>query len=253
MNGFVTKREIMQTPQSLIAKLRENISRVVLGQAEVVRLTVVDTGTGMPPDVLARIQEPFFTTKEPGRGTGLGLTTVYSVVRAAGGAVTVASTPGQGTTFTIDFPAVPPGEDVADVPAPVPAIGGTETVLLVEDDTILRSMYARHLRELGYCVATAPTAEVGLELWRTSVTEPDIVVSDVGLPGMHGPEMVRTLRRACPDLPAVLISGLPVAISSDAGEWSELRKPFTAATLATAIRRQLDTRSLHAAGCEDGR
>lgn len=207
---------------------------------ELVRLRIADTGFGMSPETLARIQEPFFTTKEPGRGTGLGLTTVYSVVRAAGGSIRVASAPGQGTEFTIDFPAVAPGDELEDRTTDAIALGGSETVLLVEDDPILRSMYARHLRALGYRVASAPNADVALDLSRTGAIVADVVVSDVAMPGMHGPELVRALRRTRPGLPALLVTGLAEASRGDDREWAELRKPFTGATLAAAVRRELD-------------
>ena len=153
-----------------------------------VALSVSDTGIGMDDHVLAHLFEPFFTTKELGRGTGLGLATVYGIVRQSGGQIQVASRPGEGSTFTVYLPRAEAASGGTGTPAttepPVP--GGSETVLVVEDEDAVRHLVCRVLRAKGYRVLEAPHAEAALVLAGTMAEPIDLLVTDLVMPGIGG-------------------------------------------------------------------
>ncbi len=198
-----------------------------------VSLSVADTGAGIDPAVLPQIFDPFFTTKPEGRGTGLGLATVYGVVRQAGGAVTVESTPGQGTTFEILFPAAAASErPPAAAPGEAP-LRGHETVLLVEDAHELRAVLATILQGLGYVVLVARDVEHALEL--SSRRAIDLLLTDVVMPRMRGPELAERVRALQPRAKVLFMSGYAEAGASDhpSGPW--LIKPFSPEELARRV------------------
>jgi signal transduction histidine kinase len=206
-----------------------------------VRLVVRDTGLGISPDVLPRIFEPFFTTKGPGRGTGLGLATVYAIVRDYGGAVEVESELERGSTFVIRLPQVKRPAS-ARPQAPVESgltRGGHEKVLIVEDEEALRNLMSASLTEMGYTVTEAPNGEEGLRL--AQALRPDLVVTDAVMPRLSGRELVEQLARMG-QRPAVLfISGYGDAGASVPGEpFGFLAKPFTSSDLAARVRSLLD-------------
>jgi signal transduction histidine kinase len=206
-----------------------------------VTLVVSDTGTGMTDDVRAHLFEPFFTTKPPGRGTGLGLSTVYGIVQQAGGAIAVDTAPGKGTTMRILLPRSdePPDSSVRLVPpAAVPA-RGTGTVLVVEDDPILRRLTRRLLEDTGYVVLEASRGDEALAIAGQPVPI-DAVVTDVVLPGLGGREVVARLTEARPGLRVVFMSGYTdsdlVDLSALGPGVSLLQKPFSADQLTSALR-----------------
>jgi PAS domain S-box-containing protein len=210
-----------------------------------VRVAVADTGAGMPPEVLTRVFEPFFTTKPVGQGTGLGLSTVYGIVKQSGGYVSVDSEVGKGTTFSIYFPAA--GNQADDAPAPerlerAPA-AGTETVLVVEDDEAVRELALRVLRSRGYRVLEACDGENALEVLRT-VGRVDLILSDVVMPRMSGPEFTRFAAAGEGAPPVLFMSGYPDHMlarhSVSAGEIHLIEKPFTAEQLARRVRTVID-------------
>jgi two-component system cell cycle sensor histidine kinase/response regulator CckA len=205
------------------------------------RLTVSDIGSGMDEGTRARIFEPFFTTKPAGQGTGLGLATVYGVVERMGGTIEVRSAPGLGSVFEIDLPASPPPVGLAAECPEQASAPGTERVLLVEDEPIVRKFVSGALARLGYrVIATENPAEAT----KVPGADYDLVITDVVMPGMDGTELARTLRRNRPELPILFVSGYSQGIAWG-GALAEprtgmLSKPFTPSELAGAVRKLLD-------------
>ena len=206
-----------------------------------VRVTVSDTGRGMPPEVAERAFEPFYTTKEVGKGSGLGLSQVYGFVKQSGGNIELGSEPGVGTTVRLCLPRADemPAEN-AEAPVRT-AAAKAETVLVVEDDAELRTMVADSLRALGYRVLTAANAPAALTV---AEREPqlDLLFSDYSMPfGMLGDELARRARQLKPGLKVLLTSGYAVAAPEIAGaDFNLLQKPFRPDDLARAIRQTLD-------------
>ena len=208
-------------------------------------LIVKDTGIGMDEHVLAHLFEPFFTTKELGRGTGLGLATVYGIVRQSGGQIQVSSRPGEGSTFTAYFPRVEEPERArhATPGAPPPVPGGTETVLVVEDEEAVRHLVCRVLRAKGYRVLDAPNAESALLLAGSTPAAIDLLVTDMVMPGMGGTTLAAELMAVRPAMRVLFITGYaPEAVDRrgqlpDAG--GLLEKPFSADELARRVREIL--------------
>jgi len=209
-----------------------------------VALTVSDTGTGMDEHVLAHLFEPFFTTKELGRGTGLGLATVYGIVRQSGGQIQVASRPGEGSTFTVYFPRVEADPRAASTTAlPEPSPGGTETVLVVEDEAAVRHLCCRVLRAKGYRVLEAPHAEAALALVAAMAEPIHLLVTDMVMPGMGGPALAAQLVATRPTLRVLYITGYALEAIEQGGDVAGadglLQKPFSADQLARTVRELL--------------
>lgn len=211
------------------------------------RLRFTDTGEGMPPEILEHVFEPFFTTKPEGKGTGLGLSTVYGVVTQSGGSVTVESVPGHGTTFEVSLPPSPPSDDEPGPGAETPVPRGGETLLVVEDQAVLRGIVVRALSEQGYRVLEATCADEGLRLASLGGARVDLVVTDVVMPGASGWALVDALRVDHPGLKAIVMSGHGAEASAppevDAGSVTLLPKPFRLEDLARAVREALDAPS----------
>jgi CheY-like chemotaxis protein len=216
-----------------------------IGPGPYVRVTVADTGCGMPPEVQARVFEPFFTTKGPGKGTGLGLATVYGIVRQAGGAITVASEPGAGTTFRILLPAVrevPVGQGPDGPAAPR---RGTETVLVAEDEAGVRDVARAMLGMQGYTVLVART---GAEAVRIASGHPgpiDLLLTDVVMPDLGGRALAEVVRRHRPRARVMYMSGYTDDAVIRSGiessrDWF-IQKPFTPHALARRVREVLDS------------
>jgi len=240
----------LQTYAVSAAEVRR-LNSDILPVADYTALSVSDTGTGIPPDVLGKIFEPFFTTKEVGKGTGLGLSTVYGIVKQSGGFIFADSKPGEGTAFVIYLP-VHRADPVADAP-PRPKkprqgeLWGTGTVLLVEDEDMVRAVAERALTRQGYKVLTAANGEEALEvLERVTGGEGgetiDLLVSDVVMPTMDGPTLVRHAREKFPKLPILFMSGYAeeqLRRSIDLDRVAFLAKPFSVSQLAEAARDAL--------------
>ncbi|MBI2218928.1 MAG: GAF domain-containing protein [Candidatus Rokubacteria bacterium] len=210
-----------------------------------VRLTVSDTGVGMPPEVRARIFEPFFTTKEAGKGTGLGLATVYGVVTQSGGHIEVESEPGRGTTFSMYLPAVDaPLEDEAGTEAHAEIARGTETILLVEDEPDVRELTREILTGAGYTVLEAEDATAALALAARVGDRIDLLLTDVVMPGSSGRRLAEELARVHPEARTLYMSGYTDAEIVHHGvlrPGTELiEKPFTWAGLTRKVRDVLD-------------
>ena len=226
--------------------------------AEYVRIDITDTGTGIPPEIIDKIFEPFFSTKEVGKGTGLGLSTVYGIVKQTGGFVYVDSEPGKGTSFRIFLPRHHPEAEVAipeavaataagkEAPAdskPRTDLTGQGTILLVEDEEGLRSLNARGLRSRGYSVIEASNGIEALEALEEKDGAVDLVVSDVVMPEMDGPTLLKSMRERNPDLKIIFVSGY----AEDAFEkslpknqqFAFLPKPFTLSQLVAAVKETM--------------
>jgi signal transduction histidine kinase len=208
-----------------------------------VLVELVDTGTGIAPDVLQKIFEPFFSTKEVGAGTGLGLATVYGIIKQTGGYVYVGSTMGVGTRFQIYFPRFEAQANAVEEKMdkePVGDLTGTGTILLVEDEAPVRSFAARALRNKGYNVLEADCGEAALEVIREHGDELDVIISDVIMPGMNGPEMIKRIMPQYPKVKVIFISGYAEDAFADSFgedyEFNFLPKPFTLKQLAGKVK-----------------
>jgi CheY-like chemotaxis protein len=209
-------------------------------------LSVTDTGVGMSADTLAHIFEPFYTTKESNRGTGLGLSTVYGIVRQSGGHVSVYSEPGKGTTFKVYLPQV---EDSLHPPSKAEAPDsedrkGNETILLVEDEPAVRELTCMVLSERGYSVIEAQNAEDALRLATKHGAQIHLLLTDVVMPGMSGHDLAKRLTAQQPNLRVLYMSGYTYNIFAENGALEDglsfLQKPFTPKALAQRVREALD-------------
>jgi CheY-like chemotaxis protein len=208
-----------------------------------VRFSVRDTGVGMDADTQARIFEPFFTTKAPGRGTGLGLATVYGIVKQSGGVIDVESEPGQGSTFHIFLPAVAETAGDASHATPRPAAAvESASILLIEDDAALRRLLARSLERVGHRVRDAADSAGALALLATDPTI-DLLVTDAVLPGQSGPNLARQIEADRPSLRVLFISGysddaiLRLGLLND--QEAFLQKPFGPRTFVHKVQQVL--------------
>jgi signal transduction histidine kinase len=235
---------------SLVAPSADD--QIVAGEYALVE--IADTGTGIAPENIQKIFEPFFSTKEVGAGTGLGLATVYGIIKQTGGYLYVSSTVGVGTKFRIYFPryeasavdnAAPQPEEKNEK-EPTGDLTGTGTILLVEDEAPVRSFASRALRNKGYTVYEADCGDAALEVIAEHGAEINIVVSDVIMPGMNGPEMIKRILPEYPQLKVIFISGYAEDAFADSfGEDYEINflpKPFTLKQLASKVKEVLQER-----------
>lgn len=208
-------------------------------------LTVADTGQGMDQDTMNKIFDPFFTTKDFGKGTGLGLASVYGIVKSHGGYINCYSEIGKGTTFKIYFPAiVQPEVKGTDNPDPELPSRGVETVLLVDDDEAIRDYAQQALMKFGYTALTASSGEETLEIYPEKSNEIDIIVMDIGMPGMGGHKCLQELQKINPAVKVVIASGYAiddrVKKSLDSGAAGYLGKPYQLTDLLNTVRAVLD-------------
>jgi two-component system, cell cycle sensor histidine kinase and response regulator CckA len=208
-------------------------------------LSVADNGKGMDAETQQHLFEPFYTTKTAGRGTGLGMASVDGIVRQNGGTVTVTSDVGRGTTVNILLPRVHAKADVetaSEQPAPK---GGTETVLVVEDEPALLRLSLRTLEALGYRVLTAATADEALAIVTAGRDPVNLLVTDVVLPGMNGRHLAERLTARNSNLKCLFVSGYPDGVMGRGGVIDEdvhfLQKPYSPRTLAEKVRQVLES------------
>ncbi len=232
----VSMDELERRPQDAIGGGR--------GRGPSVRIRISDTGAGMDDQTLDRLFDPFFTTKGVGKGTGLGLSTVHGIVTQSGGSIDVTSQPGKGSIFTIVLPKVPkdldaiPGSVVVEIPDT-----GVGVVLMVEDEPSVLEFARRTLQRSGHTLLTAGSGAEAMEAaagWADSI---DVLLTDIVMPGMHGPELATQLRRLRPDVRVIFMSGYaedaaPVP-AQQAGHAAFLAKPFSAAQLDQAVAREI--------------
>src|SRR5215475_14000422 len=229
-----------------------------MADADYVLVEVCDTGTGIPPEIMNKIFEPFFSTKEVGKGTGLGLSTVYGIVKQTGGFIFAESEIGRGTTFRIFVPRhIPGAEEIAAekeaattlVPEAKPAadLTGRGTILLVEDEEGLRGLNARGLASRGYTVLEAGNGVEALEVLKSRGGEVDLVVSDVVMPEMDGPTLLKEMRRSNPALKIIFVSGYAEDAFEknlpEGGQFAFLAKPFTLKQLVAAVKETIAANS----------
>lgn len=228
-------------PRSLMAPAGEDST---IPDGEYVLIEVTDSGTGIPPSVIPKIFEPFFSTKEIGSGTGLGLSTVYGIIKQTGGHIYVASAEGHGTQFYIYFPSHPVEERTLNeaemVERSTQDLTGRETLMLVEDEAPVRAFATRALRNKGYTVLEADCAETALEIVREHGSELDLIITDVIMPGMNGPTMVEKISEDYPDIKVIFISGYAEDIFmhnyGSERSFNFLAKPFTLKQLASKVK-----------------
>jgi len=213
-----------------------------------VELTVTDTGEGMDAETIERAFEPFFTTKEKGKGTGLGLATVYGVVAQSGGRVGVESEPGIGTTFTIRLPLTNAQRPEPQAPVAAPASAGAETILIAEDEDMIRRLVRDVLTRNGYTVLDAPAGEPALELLRRQ-ERVDLLLTDVVMPGMSGPALAKAALAERPSLRVLFMSGYTNQPEDVFGapDVNFIGKPFSPHALVTKVREVLERRETAAA------
>jgi len=207
-------------------------------------LSMSDTGVGMPPEVKERIFEPFFTTKEKGKGTGLGLSTVYGIVKQSGGNIWVYSELGQGTTFKIYLPRVDePLEEITDEVIKE-ILHGNETILVVEDEEVVRKLAVRLLKKQGYKVLDAPDGGKALMLCEEFKEPIHLILTDVVMPGMSGRKLVDRLKEIHPEMKTLFMSGYTDNAILRHGVLEEgvnfIQKPFSVERLARKVRDVLD-------------
>ena len=210
-----------------------------------IEIDVTDTGVGIPPEVRARIFEPFFTTKEQGKGTGLGLATSYGIVRQSGGYIWVYSEVGKGTAFKILLPGVDSGISVDfEAEAAAPAHGGSETILVVEDESMVRNMAVRALKQAGYQVIQADSGNSALDVLRNHKDELHLLLTDVVMPLMGGRELAQNLLRDRPNTKVLFMSGYTEDAIIHHDHLVEgtafIAKPWTPHELIRAVRQLLD-------------
>ena len=210
-----------------------------------VRLSVADTGHGMSAEVKAHIFEPFYTTKPVGQGTGLGLATVYGIVKQSEGYIVVDSEPGVGSTFALYFPRVAEAAAVAEPAAEVTTLAGTETVMVVEDDPMVRVVMVRALRAAGYVVLEAGDGREALDVGAREQGALHLLVTDVVMPGLDGRAMTEALRNCHPEVRVLYVSGHTEDVIARRGVLEPgivfLQKPFTAPALLARVRAVLDS------------
>ncbi|MDB5549549.1 MAG: multi-sensor hybrid histidine kinase / cell cycle control histidine kinase CckA [Tardiphaga sp.] len=225
-----------------------------LPAADYVKIEVADSGTGIPAEIVDKIFEPFFSTKEVGKGTGLGLSTVYGIVKQTGGFVYVESEADKGTTFVIFLPRHIAEAELASVPvveSPAPAepkprtdLTGQGTILLVEDEEGLRSLNARGLRSRGYSVLEAENGVEALEVLEEQNGAVDLVVSDVVMPEMDGPTLLKEMRKRNPQLRIIFVSGyaedaFDKSMLNDTDQFAFLAKPFALSALVAKVKETM--------------
>jgi len=210
-----------------------------------VLLAVTDTGIGMTADTVAHIFEPFYTTKESGQGTGLGLSTVYGIVKQSGGYIWVYSELGKGTTFKVYLPRVKDAVEVSVAETPASTTHkGYETILLVEDEPAVRELTQIVLTARGYTVIEALTPEDAVRLAVNKGAEIHLLLTDVVMPGISGRELAKRLTGLYPNLRVLYMSGYTYNVIAQDGTLEEgisfLQKPFTPHVLAQRVREVLD-------------
>ena len=214
-----------------------------LNPGNYIKLEVLDTGTGMSPDILEHIFDPFFTSKKPGEGTGMGLSVVHGIIKSSGGEILVESTPGNGSAFTVYLPILQNGSAVEIEPlTALPR--GNEHILFIDDEVRIAEIGEEILRLLGYRVTIRTSSLEALDLFKRRSNEFDLVVTDMTMPNLTGDRLAVELMKIRPGIPVILCTGYSKRISeeaaSDIGIMALAYKPIVKADFAKTIRKVLD-------------
>jgi len=251
MNLVVNSRDAMPAGGCVTVKT-ENVEfnggsdkhRAMIAQGRYVALSVTDNGIGMNAETQSHIFEPFFTTKEVGKGTGLGLATVYGIVKQSGGTIWVYSEPGKGTSIKIYLPRIDDVSEPEHHPAPMDTGYGNETILLVEDEPMVRALGKEFLEEYGYRVLTAGNGREGLQMCQDFAERIDLIITDVVMPQMSGRELAEKARELRPDARVLFMSGFTddavVRHGIVADDVCFIQKPFSPEALARKAREVLE-------------
>jgi len=219
------------------SKLPDGEPRSGLPSGSYVKLTVSDTGSGIAPQHLEQIFDPFFTTKGAGRGTGLGLATTHGIISQSGGAIDVESRLGEGTSFNIHLPRAIEKEGVSPGAVDPPSLGKQETILVVDDDDMIRQLAVRMLTEGGYSVLEAESVAEAKQQIEGHPREPDVVITDLTMPVSNGRTLKEWLARKRPNVSVILMSGLGERVEGDGGAF--LEKPFRKRDLLEKVRASI--------------
>ncbi|QVL33851.1 PAS domain S-box protein [Telmatocola sphagniphila] len=251
MNLVVNARDAMPSGGSLVIRTQNvelNQEQLVdyaeASEGEFVKLSVSDSGTGMSDEIKRKIFEPFFTTKAPGKGTGLGLATVYGIVKQSGSFLNVISEIGKGTTFEIFFPRV--DENISSISSKSPSklVPGKETILIVEDEDSVRALTKRILMNYGYSVVEAANSPQVDQILARKQFSIDLLITDIVMPGMGGRAIFERVIKVFPNLPVIYVSGYNddavIRHGVQREEVDFLQKPFTPSTLGSKVREVLD-------------
>jgi signal transduction histidine kinase/ActR/RegA family two-component response regulator len=238
--------EIQITSGRVSVKPGPETDRIGLSGGDYAFIEVKDSGVGMTNDVQARLFEPFFTTKAQGRGTGLGLATSFGIVRQHEGSIRVESEPGKGTSMRVLLPLSAGFGAAPATSGMVPIASASKRVLVVEDEPQVRAIAARALASVGFEVLQATNGASALQLFREQTTPLDVIVTDVVMPQLSGPELARAVRKLCPQIGLVFMSGFPESMQdSRADEFDDaafLSKPFSPQELIDAVRQRIEHR-----------
>lgn len=214
-----------------------------LHPGDYVQLTVADTGKGIEPDIIERIFDPYFTTKDVDEGLGMGLAVVYGIVKKHEGAIEIESQPGKGTRVDVLFPLTEAKPD-SRIREPNSISTGTERVLLVDDESLLLKMIEQMIKRCGYKVHPVKSSTDALKLFREDPSRFDLVITDMSMPEMAGDQLAREMIQVRPDIPVILCTGHSDRIDEDSARELGIRdfimKPFTRSDIANAVRRVLD-------------
>src|SRR5208337_2507309 len=254
MNLAVNARDAMPGGGKLVIETKNadldqtyTASHPLMKPGAYIRITVSDTGCGMDAETQSHIFEPFFTTKEKGKGTGLGLATVYGIVKQSGGFIWVYSELGKGTCFKIYLPRVDQAEEQVGVPKPTAEIpSGTETVLLTEDEADVREIARQFLESGGYKAIEAKNGREAIELARQNAGKIELLVTDMVMPGMTGQELAVNLQHEQPNVRVIFMSGYSEHAATEMADADPgvrlLTKPFSRSALLRAAREMLGAR-----------
>lgn len=222
----------------------EQIKKLGIEPGHYMALTISDTGTGIPTEIKERMFEPYFTTKEAGRGTGLGLSVLHGIVKSHNGAITCDSTLGQGTTFVVYLPKLPSSQEMGIAPLELPALGGNERILFVDDEYILTVMATKMLSSKGYKVVSETSSSDALALFKKNSQAFDLVITDMTMPGMTGDRMAQEMLAVRPNLPIILCTGYNEHITEEKAKSIGIRdfifKPLNMHAMTKAIRNIFD-------------